>query len=114
MVTAYESIYYLAGAERDSGDVVLSKRDCVEMAALVEALKADARTLWAVRVLDAWADSRGVLTPAPYPLDKHSFVVGFEGERYYGATREAARDAAAQAVYPTLDADVRAKIGERP
>lgn len=78
---------------------------------------ADARALWSVRVLDAWAASkgrywstharngsvRGCTLTAP--------LVCVDWER---ATDDAARLAAATAILHELPEDVRREIGERP
>jgi hypothetical protein len=78
-------------------------------------LEADARALWAVRVLDAQGDWE--MHPGPRVHSELSCVftgMGTPGACHYGKDAQAARDAAAQAVFPTLHADVRAKLGERP
>lgn len=81
---------------------------------------------WAVRVLDAWHDKFGMRIPAPEVWDKSkpgqefSIVAAFpldglkRGTRFYGATPDTARLAAAEAVWPELPESVRAEIGERP
>lgn len=87
----------------------------------------NARALWAVRVLDAWADAnRNWPGPETVKCDyrrrgEWGCMVGFEDlsrstrrQAYYATTPEAARLAAAQAVFPSLPADVRAKLGECP
>lgn len=81
-----------------------------------EQAQADDRALWAVRVLDAWIKAHSTKTApvaVPNPADGGwaVFVMGreFQGDDAYGA-----RLAAADAVWPELPADVRARIGERP
>jgi hypothetical protein len=82
----------------------------------------DACALWAVRVLDAWAaDRRRAVcwscAISRFTAGEHVVHVdgGIRGESYhYGPTPDAARLAAAQAVYPTLPADVRAELWECP
>ncbi len=82
--------------------------------------RADARALWAVRVLDAWAD-------AGEALDGHSTYYSAQGSyrcimsgrnvsvrAFEGVTREAARLAAAEAVFPELPESERARLGARP
>lgn len=82
-------------------------------------LQALLRRDWSVRVLDAWW--RGVperewfTTHRAVPaktLGNWACVAG--GVYHVGPTPDAARHAAALAVYPALDADVRAKLGECP
>lgn len=82
---------------------------------------ADARALWSVRVLDAWADAKSCdpFKTARLGGEWHCTsaygpkTLGI-GQRFIGSTPDAARLAAALAVYPTLPADVRAKLGVRP
>jgi hypothetical protein len=82
-------------------------------------IEADARALWAVRVLDAWQEANPCKLPPtttpvakPHnPLGWTTFVLGVE---YDGSDSDAARLAAAQAVAPTLSANVRATLGECP
>jgi len=81
-------------------------------------LEADARALWAVRVLDAWAQEthgvwRLVNDTGPWGVQ---WVVSLTDAMTKGCaeTPDAARLAAAEAVFPELPADVRAKLGERP
>jgi hypothetical protein len=91
--------------------------------------QADARALWAVRVLDAAStDTRAFRTrpTGATPGDQFepfitaevlwSDVRGLWLSRgaWEGQSADAARLAAAEAVFPTLDADVRATLGERP
>lgn len=120
MIEARNALDVLAVlTETRPGNVRLNALDTLTRA--LKAAAADARALWAVRVLDAWAESNGgwwqvdtFLTPGlkgwtceySAPRDKR-------GVRS-GPTPDAARLAAAEAVYPTLPADVRAKLGARP
>jgi hypothetical protein len=88
-------------------------------------LEADARALWAVRVLDAWADQPSarwqmkhyydsrLRTGVFYLCHRSRAEDQFEAE-HRGESADAARLAAAEAVFPELPADVRAKLGERP
>lgn len=75
---------------------------------------------WAVRVLDAWCEdslntwriwqgSAGVSGKWCCALNG-----GQDGGNHWGDTPDAARIAAAEAVYPELPESVRAEIGERP
>jgi hypothetical protein len=96
-------------------------RSCaVDFDAIAE-LRADARALWSVRVLDAWTDAnscdpfktqklggREWFCTSNYPRGAHGLG------RFVGSSADAARHAAAQAVYTTLPADARADLGERP
>lgn len=72
-----------------------------------------------MRVLDACADANGSAI-SPYPQRnylsrlEHRFTLWLEGKPYRAATRDAAREAAAEAVFPTLDDATRAKLGEKP
>ena len=78
-------------------------------------VEADARALWAVRVLDAWywrVEGWEGPTPAPEHCASGWFV--YLHESHWGSDPDAARLAAAEAVFPELPADVRAKLGERP
>lgn len=86
-------------------------------------LEAMARRDWAVRVLDAWARANRERAPSPYqPLDTESLwrvtvALSYErhrGRHFDGSTPDAAREAAALAVWPELPESVRAEIGERP
>lgn len=103
--------------------------DLVEGKAAADLL-ADARALWAVRVLDRRAMLRGEPIPVPVvepeaanlPLrwfvdipEHYSYGVGkVKAASYEGASPEAARLAAAEAVYPDLPESVRADLGARP
>lgn len=83
---------------------------------------------WAVRVLDAHGRSIEASPSQVHPktisgaeLDFHICVpmrvskgTLFEWSIFYGANEDAARLAAALAVFPTLPADVRAELGEEP
>jgi len=82
----------------------------------LEQAEAGARALWAVRVLDAHDDLTGKQTR----WEPFSRVVPITGEicpnngiRYSG-TRDSARLAAAEAVFPELPDAARAKLGEKP
>jgi hypothetical protein len=80
-------------------------------------LRADARALWSVRVLDAWACLHTLNGWASSAFGDGPVCVLYEGKlmhRYDGATVDTARHAAALAVCPTLPADVRAELGECP
>lgn len=73
---------------------------------------------WAVLVLDAWADAGGEW-PRSWETCRQagcSWVTLDDGGRAYysGHSADAARLAAAEAVFPGLPADVREKLGERP
>jgi hypothetical protein len=92
-----------------------------------EAFTALLRRDWSVRVLDAWQKAH-VMHAEPFrcyapfdletdaPLNWLCTANADDGEsrRFLAATPDAARHAAALAVYPTLPADVRAKLGECP
>lgn len=90
-------------------------RHCGELIAKADAeldrLEADARALWAVRVLDAHGDYR-VTTSEPVLV--RVFRGGEKTLRFRGADEDAARLAAAHAVFPSLDETTRAKLGECP
>lgn len=77
----------------------------------LDRLEADARALWAVRVLDAHGDYR-VTTSEPVLV--RVFRGGEKTLRFRGADEDAARLAAAHAVFPSLDETTRAKLGECP
>lgn len=87
--------------------------DCCPIELVREALRA----LWAVRVLDAWRKVDRCRSVREF-LDQSEHVHLFEGTAYvrgsYGPAPDAARLAAAEAVFPELPADVRAKLGDRP
>lgn len=78
-------------------------------------VEAYARALWAVRVLDNEARARGV-DEGPYRPHwiGGEWEIVISGRLVRFADPDAARLAAAEAVYPTLPADVRAKLGVRP
>lgn len=84
-------------------------------------LEADARALWAVRVLDAWAKvhSRPAYWKTRVRFDGENECALFytNGAKFIyrlGPTPDAAREVAALAVWPELSADVRQQLGERP
>ena len=87
-------------------------------------LEADARALWAVRVLDAWSqdagpvDSRYWSSNAHPESDLHCYcdTEGTDWTRIVrrGPTQDAARLAAARAVFPSLPESVRQELGEEP
>lgn len=91
----------------------------------ISQLEADARALWAVRVLDAKAEALGLnRVPEPYveylvtPATGASKRLGWWHEWMPDgaacvASPMAARLSAAEAVFPTLH-DLRAELGERP
>ena len=80
---------------------------------------------WAVRVLDAWAKLnsgfafRTDTDPSDHDLDE-PWICGVAHSRPHrklarrGETPDAARLAAAEAVWPELPESVRAELGERP
>jgi hypothetical protein len=73
---------------------------------------------WAVRVLDAWVAVSPIYAKPPCaipnPADGGWSVFVHSYSECQGDTPDAARLAAAEAVFPTLAADVRATLGERP
>ncbi len=77
--------------------MIIGAQPCVDDAVhdAYDRLEADARALWAVRVLAWHAVTGGKLTMS-VSVSELEWI----------------RDA--QAVFPTLPADVRAKLGERP
>lgn len=83
---------------------------------------ADARALWAVRVLDAWAARHESEETRAWECSDDDCGVWYcdlsgsaEIRRILKApTPDAARHAAALAVFPSLPADVRAELGECP
>ncbi len=85
-------------------------------AAWADKLRADARALWSVRVLDEHAAHYNRVTPiAPTRTSRGDYQIWWHtGKQWFGATPDAARLAAALAVFPTLPADVRAELGECP
>lgn len=107
---------------------MMAERTAEEIAALF-ASKDDARALWSMRVLDAYDDAaKGnhhevVLWPdGTYYLCLYGLTTYDGGTSYQdneqgnhaGATRDAARLAAALHVLPELSDGARAKLGERP
>lgn len=87
--------------------------DVTTTTALVALLRRD----WAVRVLDAVARASWVGSFRTEPEDVSGEQVWFchDDERgFRGPTPDAARHAAALAVFPTLPEAVRAEIGECP
>lgn len=94
--------------------------DRPELAEAVAVLEADARALWAVRVL-VEANNRGHHISFPYQRGDEWLMIDsperWQSSRdtmHRGATAELCMLAAAEAVFPELPADVRAKLGERP
>jgi hypothetical protein len=91
-----------------------------------EQFRSDARALWAFRVLDAATEAginvnlnpyRGKLAGgyvAAFLLPLHDNGRGDAVDLGGGFDRDAARLAAAQAVFPALPADVRAILGGYP
>ncbi len=114
----------LRGAVLDANDAALAD-------SLAERLReiqlADARALWSVRVLDAW-QKENVMRAEPFrcyapfnlevdaPLNWLCTANADDGvsRRFLALTPDAARHAAALAVFDSLPEDVRAKIGECP
>lgn len=96
-----------------------------EIRRLCSALEADARALWAVRVLDAWAEQAPdypFMTTRGEPDEAERWCcwresADCEGEvqcYFYAPTPDAARIAAATALYPDLPESVRRELGECP
>ena len=82
-----------------------------------EKSKADARALWAVRVLDAWAAKQPGRPTSPSPnRTEHGdwWVWVTAGGYHIGPDPDAARHAAATALYPDLPESVRRELGECP
>lgn len=79
---------------------------------------ADARALWAIRALDAWAETAGDWARGWESCRRPGafWVTLSDGgkQSFHGPTPDAARHAAALAVYTSLPADVRAELGECP
>lgn len=77
---------------------------------------------WSVQVLDAWRMGNSLRQQVERSADlagkRCEVELYFERpdsrEYHYGPTPDAARLAAAEAVFSSLPADVRAKLGERP
>lgn len=90
----------------------------------VPLLTALLRRDWAVRVLDAWAAAEGVRKRVEYPIDNEGDAFIFlkdetadgrlSSRHWQGPLPDAARLAAAEAVWPELPESVRAELGERP
>jgi len=77
------------------------------------------RALWAVRVLDASASHLGNAFVTMPVYDKEDYSEGWEcsASKDFGWLEldpDAARIAAAEAVFPELPADVRQALGEKP
>jgi hypothetical protein len=94
---------------------------CVGSQVFAAELLADARALWAVRVLDAWAKvhSRPAYWKTRVRFDGENECALFytNGAKFVyrlGPTPDAAREAAALAVWPELPADARQALGEQP
>lgn len=71
---------------------------------------------WDVRVLDAFRlanEWEGPIGPEPSEVVP-GWYINVGGDSRFGATADEARHAAALAVWPTLSAEVRARIGECP
>jgi hypothetical protein len=91
-----------------------------EVNAAVAKLEADARALWAARVSGAWVlagHSARTACLRRTEAGRLSFATWEDGDDatdHFGPTPDAAHLAAAEAVFPTLPADVRAQLGERP
>lgn len=87
---------------------------------LIEGAPADARALWAVRVLDAWRKQSNLhrTWKMGCPFYGESCILldtrGYPDRACDAADEDTARLAASDAVWPELPADVRARIGERP
>lgn len=80
-----------------------------------------ARRDWAVRVLDAWALYTGRTAFRTFPTYDDAEREGWEcfshncvHPRHFAPTPDAARLAAAEAVWPELPESVRTELGERP
>ena len=88
-----------------------------EIRRLCSALEADARALWAVRVLDAWAAKQPgrPTSPSPNRTEHGDWWVWITAGGYHiGPDPDAARLAAATALYPDLPEAVRRELGECP
>lgn len=118
MSAVVERLQYIAqvgsapGSQWDARYVVRLVADVLARA------EADARALWAVRVLDAY-DLRNTGKQSRWePFSGGTKICGEycpnNGVRYSGNTREEARLATARAVYFELPAEVRAELGECP
>ncbi len=99
------------------GVITVAVLDC-----LAKTIVANARALWAVRVLDACADAFEWPPLAPVKQLDGSFAIALIREvnglaepfEATGSTEDAARHAAALAVFPTLDAATRERLGGEP
>ncbi|HKY40713.1 MAG TPA: hypothetical protein VJN18_32485 [Polyangiaceae bacterium] len=85
----------------------------------IEPVREMARRDWAVRVLDAWAvDGERAVPQIQYDRRRgvrSIFIwVGDERKEVNATTIDAARLAAAEAVWAELPESVRAELGERP
>jgi hypothetical protein len=101
--------------DNDETDPALAARP--DARGCVAVSRADVRALWAVRVLDAWASYNSCDPFKTHPYQGgHEWhcVSAYECRRFKATSPGAARFAAAQAVYPTLSAAARAKLGECP
>jgi hypothetical protein len=82
---------------------------------MAELKESDARALWAVRVLDAWSKWRGYQWTINTSRPTTECQLHMPSVRFFdGPSPDAAREAAALAVWPELPESVRAEIGERP
>ncbi len=99
-----------------SGQAITSE----EAEQAMEAVEAMRRRDWAVRVLDAWAESNESNVPDVRRCEDGSWnclavnVIGAFLKDWDGPTPDAARHAAALAIWPTLSAEEQARIGECP
>jgi hypothetical protein len=116
----------------DVSDEVAALEFCIDtaehdqMPETAGALRSVARALWAVRVLDAWAQAgpgmREVRTfcSVNQRAATHLYEYGAKSAYHYSPLpgtaydHDAARLAAAEAVFPELPEAVRAQLGERP
>lgn len=130
--TCHELLILLGFDQAPSAMVVMSVTLTTAFEQLTAEAKADivqhlssgheARALWAVRVLDAWAGDWG--WACPHMTDIHTgkragYLVRHGDQRALDRellreTRDAARLAAAERVFPGLDESDRARLGERP
>lgn len=81
--------------------------------------------LWAINVLDAWAELHQKPTPSPRRVSRTVLPTAFnvyvppgagnrKGSSYFGSNPDGARLAAADGIWPELPEEVRKQIGERP
>jgi hypothetical protein len=81
--------------------------------------------LWTLRVLDAWAEQYGHATPTPRRVSSVVLASAFQvpvpstvprgrARPFFGPTPDAARLAAAEAVFPELSEATRVWLGKRP